>query len=183
MLHKLFGRRRNPSVAAMYDALVEQARLPVFYESLGVSDTLDGRFDLLALNAGLIMRRLKGEGDKARAFNQALFDHMFRDMDSNLRVIGVSDLRVGNKVKDMAKAFYGRTVAYDRALDAGDRAQLRQALIRNLYRGEEADEAALEGVAGYVQDAAAELDRQDAADIMAGKVAFPVPAGAAARHD
>ena len=66
------------------------------------------------------------------------------DMDRNLREIGVGDMSVGKHVKKMAKAFYGRLLAYDAALDQfeenGEQSMLRQALSKNIYRGEVADD-------------------------------------------
>ena len=39
--------------------VVDRARDPVFYTEWGVPDTLDGRFELLALHAFLVLNRLK----------------------------------------------------------------------------------------------------------------------------
>ncbi len=125
-----------------YVVLAEYSRAPRFYRDLGVADTLDGRFDMMALVVGLAIRRLKqdqtvtGKQSKNRhRLAQELFDYMFDDMDRALREIGVGDLSIGKKVKKMAHAFYGRADAYGKALEAGDRAALEQALERNLYRG------------------------------------------------
>src|SRR3546814_18727724 len=78
------------------------------------------------------LRRLR-EGGGHEAFAQALFDHMFADMDYNLRELGVGDLSVGKKVKQMAQGFYGRATAYESGLAAGEEAELGDALRRNLY--------------------------------------------------
>src|SRR3546814_11486190 len=68
------------------------------------------------------LRRLR-EGGGHEAFAQALFDHMFADMDYNLRELGVGDLSVGQKVKQMAQGFYGRATAYESGLAAGAEAE------------------------------------------------------------
>ncbi|MEN8723132.1 MAG: ubiquinol-cytochrome C chaperone family protein [Alphaproteobacteria bacterium] len=125
-----------------YVVLAEYSRAPRFYRDLGVADTLDGRFDMMALVIGLAIRRLNqdqtvtGKQSKNRhRLAQELFDYMFDDMDRALREMGVGDLSVGKKIKKMAHAFYGRVDAYGKALDTGDRAALIEALQRNLYRG------------------------------------------------
>jgi cytochrome b pre-mRNA-processing protein 3 len=175
-LRRALGAKQAPAgVADLYDALVAQSRQSAFYEYYDVYDTLDGRFDLLALHAALVMRRLKGQGEAAQAFNQALFDHMFADMDASLREMGVSDLRVGKKVKEMAKAFYGRTVAYTQALDRGDRPALAEALARNLYRGDPPESDVVAQLADYVWAVADRLDEQPARDLMAGRMSLPEP--------
>lgn len=181
---KFFERRRRDQTAHdLYVAVINQARLPAFYLHYGVPDTLDGRFDLIVLHAFLVMRRLRQvtaeEGSEARETAQALFDLMFADMDQNLRELGVSDMSVGKRVKQMARAFYGRAAAYDEAL-ASEGAGLDEALRRNLYgtvEGE-AEAAAVEAMAGYLLSQAAHLAAQPAPALLAGKVAFEAPAAA-----
>src|SRR5262245_48094906 len=113
MLSRLF---RRPAPVAdpypLYAAAIAQARQPVFYAGLRVPDTVDGRFELVALHVFLILQRLKSEPE-ATPFAQALFDTMFADMDRNLREMGVGDLSVGKKVKAMAQGLYGRIAAYE----------------------------------------------------------------------
>jgi len=182
----IFARlfRRGPAAdeaAAVYLAIVAQARQPGFFARLGVPDTLDGRFEMIALHAALVIRRLKGGGAGAQALAQEVFDAFFADMDRNLREIGVGDLGVGRKVNQMAEALYGRMAAYDSGL-AGGRALLTDALRRNVY-------GTLDGVAlpaaeireeltTYVEAVAAALDRQTFAEIGEAGPAFP-PAPAA----
>src|SRR5512144_834346 len=114
----------------LYRIIVEQSRLPVFYSELGVRDTPDGRYDMIIAHMILVLRRLKGAPSETRELAQALFDLMFADMDQNLREMGVGDLAVGKRVKNMAKAFYGRLAAYDAALCADDSSALQAALSR-----------------------------------------------------
>lgn len=172
----VFGKifRRNPHRAAaeaLYDAIVYQARTPAFYEQAAVPDTVDGRFEMIALHAFLVMRHLKGEG-AAKDLSQRLFDRMFQDMDQSLREIGVGDLSVGKRIKEMAKAFYGRVVAYEVALDGGDES-LEEALRRNHYGTlEEVPEVAVQRLATYVRAADADLATQDFAEFEQGRVRF-----------
>ncbi|NBO18453.1 MAG: hypothetical protein EBV03_04355, partial [Proteobacteria bacterium] len=42
-----------------YVALVEQSRLPVFYQQWQVQDGLDGRFDVIVLHMCLLLGRLE----------------------------------------------------------------------------------------------------------------------------
>lgn len=167
-------RKKDPqaaSAAALYATAVERARRPAFYGTGGVPDSLDGRFDFVALHVYLVLRRLKGEGESAAALAQSLFDLMFDDMEQNLRQIGVSDIKVGNRVKDMAKAFYGRIEAYDRGLAEGD-AVLGDALRRNLFRGTTPDEGQVAAMADYLRFQVAFLQGQDLAGLLAGNLAF-----------
>ena len=54
----------------------------------------------------------------------ALFDAFCRDMDDNLREMGVGDLAVPKGCGRFGEAFYGRQAAYLAALAAADRRSL-----------------------------------------------------------
>ncbi len=130
-----WARPANDASFALYQTVATAARNGDFYQRFLVDDGLDGRFDTLTLNAVLVVRRLSAIPDNAgeeRA--QGLIDTMFADLDLGLHEIGVSENKVGNKVKTMAKAYLGRMTAYDTSIAANDRAALALALERNLYR-------------------------------------------------
>lgn len=177
MLSKLFTRHRRERVAAeLYVKLVEQARSPSFYTACGVPDTLDGRFEALALHAFLVLHRLKREAPPAPGFAQALFDHMISDMDLSLREIGVTDFSIGKKVKAMGRGFYGRVVAYDHGLAAADPEELEAALRRNLYGTVEPEPGRVRAVAAYLRREVAGLAAQPVGALLAGEVRFgPAP--------
>lgn len=135
----------------IYADVVAQARRPEFYSQLGVPDTLDGRFELVALHIFLALRRLKAHGRDGSAAGQALVELFVEDMDVSLREMGAGDLGVGRKVKAMAQALYGRIAAYEAGL-AGSGEVLEAALRRNLFgTGPEPTAAALAALAGYLR--------------------------------
>jgi cytochrome b pre-mRNA-processing protein 3 len=174
----LFTRKPHERAGfALYGSAVAAARQPVFFEALGVPDTLDGRFDLVALHAGLLVCRITRDADpRGKALAQAVFDAMFADMDINLREMGVSDLAVGKRVKRMWEAFHGRATSYDTVLRAGDLAGLQDALARNVWRGT-APEDAPARLAAIVAAADAALATIPFAELVAGRARFPaVPA-------
>jgi cytochrome b pre-mRNA-processing protein 3 len=192
MLAGLFdGGSHKKAARSLYDAIVAQAREPAFYGADRVPDTLDGRFEMIVLHAFMVLHRLQDDAGEVRAssreialdqkLSQALFDTMFLDMEFALREIGVSDLAVGKRVKDMAKGFYGRVAAYEAGLAAGD---LGPALSRNLYGTVAASEPETTHphaplVGRYVAVAVADLAAQPLGGFRAGQVRFP-PAPATA---
>ena len=153
-------RRKNPHdafAAALYTRTGERARDRFLFERCAIPDTLDGRFDALALLAALAIERLRREPD-GEALSQAFFDAMFRHLDLTLREIGVQDLGVGRRIKIMAEGFQGRALAYRAALASDDAAQLSEALRRNAYGGRPpADTAAVAALEGFVRREAARL--------------------------
>jgi len=172
----LFTRKPHERAGfALYGAAVAAARDPHPFESLNVPDTLDGRFDLVSLHAGLLVCRISRDADpRAKALAQAVFDAMFADMDVNLREMGVGDLAVGKRVKRMWEAFHGRAHAYDAALRQGDMAGLQAALERNVWRGT-APEGAPARMAAIVAAMDASLAAQPFDRLVAGEVHFPDP--------
>ncbi len=178
ILNRLFGRSNTEDPASMlYAAIVAQARQPEFYRDLDVPDTLDGRFDLLILHAYLAFDRLKSEGGEARDFSQRVFDVMFADLDQNLRELGISDVSIGKKVEAMVSAFYGRTSAYDSALNkVEDKDEaLIGALERNIYPDGPPAAAALELLAAYVRNCRAHLAARPPGGFLGGHIDFPPP--------
>jgi cytochrome b pre-mRNA-processing protein 3 len=179
MIFRLF--RRGPqatTITALYGAIVAQARVPAFYLAFGVTDTPEGRFDLVVLHLALVCRRLGraagAEQAAGRTLSQGVFDMFCRDMDDNLREMGVGDLTVPKTMRKLGEAFYGRLDVYDRALASADPAELAAALARNA-QGPGAPAAAAERLAAYVRAAAAHLEALPIAGFADGRVSFPDP--------
>ena len=177
-LKSLFVRDGDgEAVRAAYGAIVEQARAPGFYRALGVPDSAEGRFAMLALHGFLAMDRLGREAGQ-RDFSQALFDAMFADMDRNLREMGVGDLSVGKKVTGLAQSFYAMAADCRAGLTAGDGgAALAGALRHYVWRDAEPPPGAGQALADYALASAALLAGQDAAEIGRGRIAFAPPPG------
>lgn len=166
--------RRNPhrkAAHAAYLQIVARAREPVFFLEHAVPDTLDGRFELIAVHAFLVLNRLKAEHAASADFAQELFDAMFADLDRGLREMGASDIGVGRHVKEMAKGFYGRIVAYEQGLAAGDD-RLAEALRRNLYGTASPPPEAVAAMACYIRSQAAALAQMRLQDLLSGQVKF-----------
>jgi cytochrome b pre-mRNA-processing protein 3 len=164
------GRRRH-AVAMAYHRIVTRARDRAFFVAWGVPDTLDGRFETLSLHAFLVLNRLKADHDQTAAFAQDLFDTMFADLDRSVREMGASDLGVGRHVKEMARGFYGRALAYEQGL-AGGEAALHEALRRNLWGTAEPAPAQLAAVAHYVWAQVAGLAHTPVERLLQGEVPF-----------
>jgi cytochrome b pre-mRNA-processing protein 3 len=136
---------------ALERQVIARARTLRFFAGLGVPDTMDGRFDMVALHAWLVLARLQAASEKEAA--QALTDALFIGFDEALREQGVSDMGMGKRMKAMANAFYGRLAAYSAA---NSDEEMTQALARNVWRGAAVDDHA-RALAAYVKSARAAL--------------------------
>ena len=160
MLHFFRRKPSNHSIASLYGTIVAQARSPVFYQSYGVPDTVNGRFEMLVLHIILLLNRLRAEPDRAQAFGQGIFNHFCSDMDGNLREMGVGDLAVPANMRRIGEAFYGRQAAYDAALAAADPVALAEVLGRTIFGLDQGTTTGARRLAAYAGEAVRQLATQ-----------------------
>ena len=125
-----FGRRRGgeEAIHRLHGAVVAASRAPELYERGDLPDTVEGRFEALTLHVLLVMRRLNQLPPPAAEVAQELIDSVFAHLEIAMRESGVGDFGVPKRMKKLARAFYDRTITYDRALDAGDAGALAAAV-------------------------------------------------------
>ena len=171
---------KYPDIAKnLYRRTVEQARKEALYCRCGVPDSVDGRFESIALHCFLILHRLKSEDEEGADLAQALFDVMFEDMDDNVREMGVGDVSVGAEVKRMARSLLGRVAAYDAALEShgeeSGKEDLEAALDRNLYGSVKVEKANLGKMAAYMRREIKALSAQPISALSRGECRFGSP--------
>ena len=176
-----FSKRRSRRHAArrIYDAVVGQARNPVFYRELGIADRLETRFELLVLHVFLALDRLQQDGTEGAALGQELVDAFVSDMDTTMRELGVGDISVAKKVRHAAAVFRERLQDYGKALAQPDSGPLETALAEAVFPGDTPSPETAAHLAGYTRAAALGLRRQALSDLSAGRLDFPEPAGEA----
>ncbi|MDH5748676.1 MAG: hypothetical protein OEY85_05130 [Rhodospirillales bacterium] len=167
----LKGRPLESAAQRLYDAAVRQARNPEFYENMGVPDTVEGRFELISLHTFLILHRLKQDHDATKSLAQALVDLMFRDMDHNLREMGVGDQRVPKRIMKMAENFYGRMGVYEKGLEIVDKS-LSEALRRNLFHQAKPRDMDLDHMADYIRRQSSALSKVSLECLLEGDIGF-----------
>ncbi len=156
-------------VDALYAAVVAEARRPDWYLAGQVPDTLDGRFDMVALVLALVMIRLEDDGPAQPSAAQAcadLTERFIRDMDGTLRQDGIGDQVVGKHIGRMVAALGGRLGAYRDARD--DDTGFAEALRRNVWRGAAVPDDAVDWVVAQARTVARRLDATPVATILAG---------------
>ncbi|MBI3675264.1 MAG: ubiquinol-cytochrome C chaperone [Proteobacteria bacterium] len=160
MLNALRGSGRRAeakrTAARLYEELSAAARQPVFFAALGVADTVDGRFDMVALHGWLVLERLTNQGQRDLA--QALTDRLFIAFDEALRELGAGDMGMSRRMTKMGDAFYGRLQAYSAAKNE---AALAEAIGRNVFRGAQDRGEQSRVLARYVASAREKLAKAD----------------------
>lgn len=122
-------------ISELYQRIAGVSRHPGFYTDLGVP--LEGRFNVLVLHLAIILRHMRNWPAPADDVARDLTDHFFEQMDDVLREIGVSDIKVPKRMKEMAGAFLGKASAYDAAFASGSEQDLIKMLRRNIILSED----------------------------------------------
>jgi cytochrome b pre-mRNA-processing protein 3 len=136
------ARRANRMlIDQIHGEIVAAARAPALFREFGVPDDLDGRFEMVTLHSGLVLRRLSALGPIGASIAQDLVDCIFQNFDDALREMSISDAGLARRMKSMASAFYGRNNVYADALAAHDLEGLASALARNAYRAKATGDA------------------------------------------
>jgi cytochrome b pre-mRNA-processing protein 3 len=152
---------------ALYNAVVAEARRPAWYLEGAAPDTIDGRFDMVALILSLVLIRLEEDG--AAQLCADVTERFIADMDGSLRQDGVGDQVVGKHIGRMVAALGGRLGAYRDSRT--DDVAFADALRRNLWRGEPVADAAVAFVVAEARAVAARLTATSLALLSAGTVA------------
>lgn len=147
------GRRAKE----LYGSVVAAARQPGFYGAIGVPDTPEGRFELIALHLYLAFEGLRGTEPNAAALTQRMIEIFVEDMDDCMREMGIGDLAVPKKVKRAAAAFYERATAYQRDLTDVEHGRLAASLEHYALHGVAKRQDADRALANYVRAASSEL--------------------------
>jgi cytochrome b pre-mRNA-processing protein 3 len=124
---------------------------------MGVPDTPEGRFELVALHLFLALESLHITDPAADDLRQRTIEIFVEDMDDCMREMGVGDLTIPKKVKRAAATFYDRATIYRRDLTAAEGSMLATSLGRSIFADAADREDASHALAHYVRAAPAAL--------------------------
>jgi cytochrome b pre-mRNA-processing protein 3 len=168
-------RARTQLAAQIADETTQASRREELFTRLGVADTLEGRFEMVALHAGLVMRRLSALGVDGSDLAQVYVDQIFTGFDDALREMAIGDVGVLKRMRRYVEAFYGRLTAYDSALQSSEPEPLIEALARNVYGKTSIEDAAYAlALAEYAQDIVRALQAVTFDDFANGRFVFPL---------
>lgn len=178
-VRRLFVPRHEKIWAeALFARVMGQCRQPGFYLDGGVADTIDGRFDLMALHVAALVHGLRQQGEAGILAARALEEAMFANLDIGMREEGISDMGVPRRMKALTQAWFGRLQAYLKAFAAGDSGSYRDVVARNLFRGAESGERGVSVMAEYLAALSAKFAAIGPAILDFEAVVFPPAPGA-----
>ena len=101
LLQRLFRKTEadpRDALRPLYAQIVATARQPHWFVEGKVADTIEGRFEMVAIILSLVLLRL--EGDTEQAGSTALLIELFvEDMDPQLREVGIGDMMVEEELR------------------------------------------------------------------------------------
>lgn len=190
---------RETSIArgarGMYDAVTAHVDNPALAGALGLRPgTFADTHALLCVHVWLLLVRLRPEGLDGKDAAQALYENFSDDVEARVRAAGVK-VRVGKWLAECEKMFYGAASAYDKALGrpgvvgkegdassaeaapagAAARYALTDALLRNLYAGDPANQGKAGAAADYVLRELACLAATPSDAVLSGALRFTAP--------
>lgn len=171
-LSRIFGgKAERGRYEPLYRALVAAARDPGWYREGRVPDTIDGRFDMVAVLLALVLLRLEQEGERTGAASALLAETFIDDMEGTVRQLGIGDLMVGKHVGNMMGAVGGRLTAFRAAIAAGQ--GFAEPVRRNVFHDVPPSEAAVAFVAAGLEHFHRGLAAMPADAILAGEAPAP----------
>ena len=126
--------KKNKSIDIIYQKIVFFSRDKIFYTKYQVPDSIDGRFDILALITIIFIFRLSKIKPKGPELSQVLFDCIFKDLDYSLRELGAGDVSVSTNMRKFISSYMGRQKVYIDALKKNDVEKLMFSIKNNIFR-------------------------------------------------
>lgn len=135
MLDKIFPARAIKRQAHdIYAKIVEQARLPEFYQApYFVEDSVEGRFEMILLHLFLADRLLQ-KNEAFSPLRRSVRELLVKDIDRSLREMGIGDMSVGKQMKKVGSALIGRLASYGRAVKLEENGKIQSEIEKILGR-------------------------------------------------
>ena len=156
----------SPRGADLFARVVDETRAPFWYADLGVPDTMDGRFSVLASVTALTLVRLERGGEDARQASVALTERFIESMDHEHRQLGYGDPTIGKIVRKLTGSLARRV---ERVRLAVDEDNWDGAAAASLWGSKEPEEVTTKGLAEAMSTLWKRLERTEDAQLIDGE--------------
>ena len=153
----------------LYGSIVALSRSRVLYADMGVPDTVESRFELLVLHLFACLDRLSQTGGKNASLAQEMVDIFIADMETVSRELGVGDMAVPKRMRELAAVFEERMKTYKEATGKNNKQALAAALAENIF-GRSCELAMKQALTSYVLELQKSLSETPIAELEAGRI-------------
>ena len=101
-------KQNNTKESILYNNILLLSRKKLFYTQFNLQDTFQNRIHLIFIHFSFLFIKIKENHDSKalKKFNQKSFDHLFKQIEINMREIGYGDVSVNKNMKFLVKSFY-----------------------------------------------------------------------------
>ena len=89
----------------LYTTIAKLSREKMFYDIVKLDDRLETRIYLIFIHFSLVFNILKKK-NTAKKITQDIFDNLFKNIEYHFRELGMGDVSVNKKMKDLNRIFY-----------------------------------------------------------------------------
>lgn len=132
LLKRLLGIPSGDAARGLLSTLIAEGRDPAWYRDAAVPDTVDGRFEAMALVTALALIRIEAFGEAGADLFRNLSESFAADMEIQVREIGLGEGVMAKHVGRMMNLLGGRISGLKAAGD--DDAALAEWLGRTLHK-------------------------------------------------
>ena len=111
----------------LYTTIAQLSREKMFYNAIQLEDKLETRIYLIFIHFSLIFNILKKK-KIAKKITQDIFDNLFQNIEYHFRELGMGDVSVNKKMKDLNRIFYDILLKIQNLVD-GDKSEINMNII------------------------------------------------------
>ena len=115
----------------LYNTLLSLSRNLFFYNHVKLNDNFETRVTLMFFHFSIIMLIFKKKGE---LFDQKSYDNLFYCIENNLREIGLGDVSVNKKMKDLNNILYDILLKVDLNEISNEKFKLNKNLIKRYFK-------------------------------------------------
>lgn len=169
MLRFLFPglTEKAPRGAPLFARVVAESRAEHWYAEIGIADTLDGRFSVLASVTALTIVRLERGSHEAREASVALTERFVESMDHEHRQLGYGDPTIGKIVRKLTGSLARRVDSFRASVDG--RSGWKESAAASLHELKKTDDARQEQAAQALSELWQRLEQAPDTQVIDGE--------------
>lgn len=133
----------------LYLLAAEQSLHPHFYHAYQVSDSIQGRYEMLCLHICLMLERLRHE-DPEKQISELLTEILVNELELNYKEAMPKDASETEKINKLIAGFYERSANYQKGLRTGKKQKLMSAVSVHIFQSVTSGDERSNDLANYM---------------------------------